>query len=112
MSLEFLVDYKNNQNSTKFDVYGFGVTVFILITGKNPFVNLSEDQICESAKKGNRPKFPTNTKSNQKNLINKCWSHDPNERPPFNDICLCLESSEFVNKLINVEAFEKYKKHV
>ena len=64
MSLEFLVDYKNNQNSTKFDVYGFGVTVFILITGKNPFVNLSEDQICESAKKGNRPKFPTNTKSN------------------------------------------------
>ena len=111
---EFNDNYKINQNSFSLDVYAFGMLLFVLLTGKNPFVDSNPSEIARKAKFGERPKLPS--KMNQMkywswvNLIDMCWSQNPLERPSFSQICDVLETSEFVNNDIVVKDFDEYKK--
>lgn len=61
---------------------------------------------------GERLKIPQNTPSNWSNLIKRCWSQAPKDRPTFKKICDLLESNEFVTQNINRDIFENYKKIV
>lgn len=81
MAPKFIEDYKSNQNSFSLDVFAFGMTLFILITEKNPFAQ-----------------FPQNIKENWIKLINQCWNQNPEARPSFLEICGVLESKVFVNE--------------
>ncbi len=43
-------------------------------------------QIAEAIHKGERMPIPTECPPELANLITRCWSFDPDQRPPFSEI--------------------------
>ncbi|KAG0605067.1 hypothetical protein M758_9G029000 [Ceratodon purpureus] len=66
------------------DTYSFGLTACQVTTGLLPFESLSRgDRVIQL---GERPAFPRDYASGLKELIQKCWSRNPEERPSFEQI--------------------------
>lgn len=65
----------------KVDVYAFGVLLFLILNhGEFPkigFVDIGN---------GKKAEIPNSISSFSKNLINKCWSFKPDDRPSFEEI--------------------------
>ncbi|RGB30843.1 kinase-like domain-containing protein [Rhizophagus diaphanus] len=87
------------------DIYSFGMVMYFIITGRQPFGNRAHDSllaldICN----GIRPEVPEipELKSNQYiDLMKKCWDSNPDNRPNVKSIRL----SRFVN---HIKVAEKY----
>lgn len=81
LSPESFKDYIYDE---KTDVYSFGITMFEIIT-EQPLYPKTTNRITlsEEVIKGLRPEFKTQVKPTIKNLIEKCWSKNPSERPTF-----------------------------
>ena len=59
--------------------------------------------------KGNRPKIPSFVSNFYRQLIEKCWSQDPNERPSFDEIVDHLKNNvNFITKNIRKEDYTNY----
>lgn len=110
---EFIEDCRLNQNSFGLDIYSFGMTLYILIKGINPFINMKAEDITKMALSEDRS-YLTNALKNLTqqwaNLIEMCCNKNPIKRPSFENICDMLESDLFVNDSIDINAFNKYKK--
>lgn len=86
------------------DVYAFAIVAFEIMTGRAPFDHLKKIQSALSfmskVKNGERPKFIEKDKEKYSekmiDLIKKCWSENPFERPSFDEI-FRLISSEVAN---------------
>ncbi|GBC37071.2 kinase-like domain-containing protein [Rhizophagus irregularis DAOM 181602=DAOM 197198] len=92
--------------SKKSDVYSMGMIMWELTTGCKPFDNIGHDyalvyQIID----GIRPAITEDTPECFANLMNSCWSSDPQERPTMKKIRKILGSWYFRNK--NIEQFNK-----
>ena len=75
-----LFDEEKNYTE-KVDVYSFGVLVYyILSEGKLPKIKLLDFL------SGKKPQIPSNFTPLAKELINACWSFQPENRPSFIDI--------------------------
>mmetsp|Transcript_906 Transcript_906/g.1812 ORF Transcript_906/g.1812 Transcript_906/m.1812 type:complete len:701 (+) Transcript_906:165-2267(+) len=86
--------------TTASDVYSFGVIVNEIFTSilsdtYSPpfskfrgFLSVIEDQV----KGGYRPDPPSELPQALKDLIRKCWSPLPGDRPSFSEICITLEA--------------------
>ena len=70
------------------DVYAFSLLMFEIMTEQTPFNDLvsKDDIILNVSEKGIRPIFETKIPSCYQNLIEKCWSQNPKERPTFDEI--------------------------
>ena len=81
-----------------------------LITLKQPYENINKDEFVLSIiNNGLRPDIPVNLAPvNLINLINLCWSENPNERPSFPQITTYLYSSNFHFFNTNEETFNSY----
>ena len=82
-----------NRYSGKADVYSFGILMYEVITELVPYPLFQEKgkltiyQFNEKVIKENyRPQFTFSIKPSLKNLVERCWSKDPNERPTFEEI--------------------------
>jgi len=78
----------------KTDVFSFGVLVWQVFTGKEPFSEgpfETTNAIIDFVTSGQRLKIPPNAPKRIKVLIEKCWNHDPQARPTFPDIIKELE---------------------
>ncbi|OHT07894.1 hypothetical protein TRFO_04992 [Tritrichomonas foetus] len=79
---------ERKEYTNKVDVYAFGVMCFELITETLAFSNVNSlidlvNLVC----RGSRPSFRgLNIQENFKELIKRCWDHDPSVRPSFADI--------------------------
>lgn len=105
---------QNEQYTKSSDVYAFAIIVYQIITGKIPFENLDFDQLKNSiVSQKVRPEIPQDVPKPYKDLIEKCWSQDPKERPTFEDIVNQMKNEkEFVNETIEkVEFFEYIESH-
>ena len=92
---------EDNYNE-KADVYSFGVIVFfILSNGQMPDIKLGE------LMNGIIPEIPSSFEILSAQLIESCWSSDPEERPSFDLICDKLEENEF--ELFNLSETEKHE---
>ncbi|KAK8887864.1 hypothetical protein M9Y10_038923 [Tritrichomonas musculus] len=103
----------NSEDATKAsDVYSFAMIVFEILAKEKPFKELNNiNQIFfEVVTKSRRPVMPFDEVPQcYIELIESCWSQDPNDRPSFNQIVEVLKSdSRFLNENVNKEEFFNY----
>lgn len=84
------------------DVYSFAVLMWQLLTREDPFSPKSQiDAAMCVARDCVRPPFPTGTPVAIQELIEACWSDDPAQRLPFDQISTRLKDIE--SKLTDAE---------
>lgn len=78
----------NLQFSEKSDVFSFGIIMYEVITNLFPYSDLINRSyhVSQNIINGDRPKFTAPIKESLKNLIEQCWSHNPKDRPSFEEI--------------------------
>ncbi|KAJ4708317.1 Serine/threonine-protein kinase [Melia azedarach] len=82
-----LLNSKNNLVTEKIDVYSFGIVMWELLTGEEPYADLPSEEIIAGIIKGSlRPEIPSWCDPIWRSLMERCWSSDPNSRPAFSKI--------------------------
>jgi serine/threonine protein kinase len=71
----------------KVDTYSYGVILWEIATGKIPYIDMTHQAIYEHViNRGRRLPIPNEHPDGLKKLISRCWSHNPNDRPEFDEI--------------------------
>lgn len=86
--------FKHEEYNNKVDVYSFALIVFWMVSGYKPFAEYRTDPIAaarSAAVVGKRPKIELVKHKGIHNLLQSCWSQDPDERPDFNYIVKEIE---------------------
>ncbi|PRP73158.1 outer membrane autotransporter barrel domain-containing protein [Planoprotostelium fungivorum] len=70
--------------SNKSDVYSFSITMWEILTGEEPYMDLNViDVAIKVATMGLRPAVPAGFDPKLENLMRVCWETDPARRPDF-----------------------------
>ncbi|KAL6046584.1 Myotubularin-like phosphatase domain [Balamuthia mandrillaris] len=86
---------RGGEYNTKADVYGFGVVLWEMLTGKDflhklRFLSEMEDYILS----GEREEIPDCKIPEYEQLLKECWQDDPAQRPTFADITKRLSAMQ------------------
>ncbi|XP_050235467.1 uncharacterized protein LOC126684744 [Mercurialis annua] len=82
-----LLNSKNKLVTEKVDVYSFGIIMWELLTGEEPYAQLRSEEIIAGIIKGSlRPEIPSWCEPAWRSLMERCWSSDPGCRPAFLEI--------------------------
>ena len=97
----FAVRFENNDNyqsvraevirhesySNMADVYSFAIVMWQLVTREDPYVNISQIEAAgKVAIEQARPPIPEGTPQAIAQLIRTCWTENPDDRLPFEQI--------------------------
>lgn len=86
-------------------MYSFGVLVWeILSYGRKPFEDIKNSVVINKIENGERLPLPEICPSNLYNLLLRCWSYEPNERPDIKQIKIFL--LELLNSFENGKNYE------
>lgn len=81
---------RSRHYSNKVDVYSFGVIVFFILTGgEMPQISLPEQL------SGKKAPIPKKINKVSRDLITRCWSTVPEQRPSFSEICEFIKCNKF-----------------
>ncbi|KAJ7955572.1 Serine/threonine-protein kinase EDR1 [Quillaja saponaria] len=73
--------------SEKVDVFSFGIAMWEILTGKEPYSNMHCGAIIGGIVNNTlRPSIPKQCDAEWKTLMEECWSPDPADRPSFTEI--------------------------
>ncbi|GMR33798.1 hypothetical protein PMAYCL1PPCAC_03993, partial [Pristionchus mayeri] len=73
--------------STASDVWSFGVLLFEIVTlGGTPYAGWPAAELLSRLKRGERMDRPDNCSDNLYDVMLKCWSDKPSERPAFTEL--------------------------
>lgn len=104
--------WEDSDYSEKSDVYAFAYILYEIYANQKPFKNLTWTKLSYKVCNGERPdtSFIPNP---YKQLIEKCWSQEPKERPTSAEIVERLENDkDFINDLIEEDDFLKYVNYI
>ncbi|XP_052459291.1 receptor-interacting serine/threonine-protein kinase 3 isoform X4 [Carassius gibelio] len=88
------VNYKANKAS---DVYSYGVLLWSMVTGREPYSGALSSLVCFRIPQGDRPdltsidRCETEGLDEMVQLMTECWHQDPDRRPSF--LC-CVNETE------------------
>ncbi len=72
----------------KADVYSFAIVCYEILTRKPPFEGQNMGVLRQQIKVDRlRPELPERCPTRLASLIQRCWKHNPRERPDFPEIC-------------------------
>ena len=95
------------------DVYAFAFIMYEILTNEEPFKKLSPFQIFNEVLKGHRPDFKFPINQAYKDLIERCWTQDMNDRPNFDSIVDELKNNpDFITELIDEDVFHEYINYI
>ncbi|CAH9136094.1 unnamed protein product, partial [Cuscuta epithymum] len=82
-----LLNGSSNLVSEKVDVFFFGVVMWELLTGEEPYADLHYGAIIGGIVSNTlRPTIPESCDPDWRALMERCWSAEPLERPSFSEI--------------------------
>ena len=78
-------------NSNKSDIYSLGIVYWELATSEIPYDGHQSELIRAFVLAGDRLKIPEMTPLHFSEVIQKCWSHNPNDRPNSSHVIDLIE---------------------
>ncbi|KAF8033867.1 hypothetical protein BT93_C0208 [Corymbia citriodora subsp. variegata] len=82
-----LLNNNGDRVSEKVDVYSFGIVMWELLTGEEPYADLDAKHMIGGIVNNTlRPQVPASCDPEWKSLMERCWSSEPSERPSFTEI--------------------------
>jgi serine/threonine protein kinase len=87
---------ENAELTPKVDVWAFGLILYEIVAGFAVFPSsLSPFEVIRQLRGQRRPVIPEECGEYLDNLIRRCWSHAPADRPSFDDILREFQAREF-----------------
>ncbi|GJR78025.1 probable serine/threonine-protein kinase drkD [Tanacetum coccineum] len=88
-----LLDGSSNRVSEKVDVFSFGVVMWEILTGEEPYADMHCGAIIGGIVTNTlRPPVPRRCDHRWKALMEECWSNDPADRPSFTEVANKLQA--------------------
>ncbi|URD74122.1 PB1 [Musa troglodytarum] len=82
-----LLNGSSSRVSEKVDVFSFGIVMWEILTGAEPYANMHCGAIIGGILNNKlRPPIPERCESEWRKLMEQCWSLDPMARPSFSEI--------------------------
>lgn len=102
--------YKNNvYYSYKSDVYSFAITVYEIMTDEIPYKETSMYEQMRKVSSSARPSFSNPIPQCYRNLIEQCWSQNPEDRPSFESIVdLLRNDTSFITESVDAAEYQNY----
>ncbi|TYI70628.1 hypothetical protein E1A91_D08G234800v1 [Gossypium mustelinum] len=94
-----LLNGSSTKVSEKVDVFSFGISMWEILTGEEPYADMHCGAIIGGIVKNTlRPPIPEHCDPEWRKLMEQCWSPDPESRPSFTEITKRLRSMSMLLK--------------